>query len=134
MASCTASLRRWTPHTDPGPSTRARQRRARRAGRVQPPGRSPYGLYAPTEDVTRPVDQYNETRIGVRGTHVERWLNGTKLMAAELGTDTWKERGGGTKFADETLATAEKGHIALQDHGSPAWHRDIKLRPRSPES
>lgn len=47
-----------------------------------------YGLYAPRETVTKPVGQYNETRIVVRGDHVEHWMNGTKLLEAELGVTT----------------------------------------------
>lgn len=94
-----------------------------------------YGLYAPPEDVTRPVGQYNETRILVRGTHVEHWLNGTKLLEAEIGSESWTERVTGTKFADwSKFAQATEGHIALQDHGHPVWFRDIKLRPLAPDS
>lgn len=94
-----------------------------------------YGLYAPPEDVARPVGQYNETRIVVRGAHVEHWLNGTKLLEAEIGSDTWKQRVAGTKFADwPEFAQATDGHIALQDHGHPVWFRDVKLRPLTPES
>lgn len=92
-----------------------------------------YGLYAPAEDVTRPVGQYNQARILVRGNHVEHWLNGRKLLEAEIGSNNWEERVAGTKFADyPAFAEAEAGHIALQDHGHPVWFRAIKLRPLGP--
>lgn len=94
-----------------------------------------YGLYAPSTDVTRPVGQYNEARIVVRGNHVEHWLNGTKLLEAEIGSKTWKERVAGTKFADwPDFAQATTGYIALQDHNHPVWYRDIKLRPLNPDT
>jgi len=94
-----------------------------------------YGLYAPTKDVTRPVGEYNEARIVVRGNHVEHWMNGTKLLEAEIGSEAWKERVAGTKFTNyDAFVEAETGHIALQDHGHPVWYRDIKLRPLSPSS
>lgn len=94
-----------------------------------------YGLYVPQKDVTRPVGEYNEARIVVRGTHVEHWLNGTKLLEADIGSDAWHERVSGTKFEDyEAFAESEEGHIALQDHGHPVWYRDIKLRPLTPNS
>lgn len=94
-----------------------------------------YGLYAAREDATKPVGQYNEARIVVRGSHVEHWMNGTKLLDAEMGSDDWNQRVAGTKFADwPQFATAESGYIALQDHGDPVWFRDIKLRPLDVES
>lgn len=95
-----------------------------------------FGLYAPDQDVTRTVGTYNETRIVVRGSHIEHWMNGTKLLEADIGSDTWNERVEGTKFANwPRFAQAETGHIALQDHGYPVWYRDIKLRslPVDPE-
>lgn len=89
-----------------------------------------YGLYAPREDVTKPIGQYNESRIVVRGSHVEHWMNGTKLLDAELGSDHWNQLVSDTKFADySNFAKADRGYIALQDHGAPVWYRDIKLRP-----
>lgn len=94
-----------------------------------------YGLYAPSKDVTRPVGQYNEARIFVRGNHVEHWMNGTKLLEAEIGSDTWSERIAGTKFANwADFGKASSGYIALQDHNHPVWYRDIKLRPLNPGS
>lgn len=91
-----------------------------------------YGLYAPSDDVTNPVGEYNETRLVVRGSHVEHWLNGTKLLEAEIGSDTWMDRIEGTKFANwPNFAQADEGHLALQDHGYPVWFRDVKIRPLS---
>lgn len=88
-----------------------------------------FGLYAPSEDVTNPVGAYNESRIVARGSHVEHWLNGTKLLEVEIGSDTWNERVGGTKFANwSRFAEPDSGHIALQDHGYPVWYRDVKIR------
>lgn len=94
-----------------------------------------YGLYAPSQDATRPVGEYNEARIVVRGTHVEHWMNGTKLLETEIGSEDWAERVTGTKFADwPHFAEATTGHIVLQDHNHPVWYRDVKLRPLSPDS
>jgi hypothetical protein len=92
-----------------------------------------YGLYAPSTDMTRPIGTYNEARIVVRGAHMEHWLNGTKLLEAEIGSDTWTERVAGTKFANwPNFAQMNEGHIALQDHGHPVWVRDVKIQPLSP--
>lgn len=92
-----------------------------------------YGLYAPSEVAARPAGTYNQARIVVTGSHVEHWMNGTKLLEAELGSVEWNERVAGTKFEDYAgFAESESGHIALQDHGHPVWYRNIKLRPLTP--
>lgn len=94
-----------------------------------------YGLYAPSEVVARPAGTYNQARIVVNRSHVQHWLNGTKLLEAEMGSDDWSERVAGTKFEDYAgFAESESGHIALQDHGHPVWYRNIKLRPLPPPS
>lgn len=94
-----------------------------------------YGLYPAQKDVTNPVGQYNESRLLVRGSHVEHWLNGTKLLEAEIGSEQWNQRVSDTKFSNYPhFAETETGYIALQDHGDPVWFRDIKLRPLDVES
>lgn len=93
-----------------------------------------YGLYAPAKDVTRPIGRYNDARIVVRDSHVEHWLNGTKLLEAEIGSDTWAERVSDTKFANwPNFAQMDEGYIAFQDHGHPVWYRNVKIRPLSPD-
>lgn len=88
-----------------------------------------FGLYAPSADVTRPVGEFNESRLIVRRGHVEHWLNGMKVVEYELNSPEFKARMAGTKFAGWPLfATAATGHIALQDHGDGVAFRDIKLR------
>jgi hypothetical protein len=93
---------------------------------------SDYALYPPARDVTRPVGQWNVTRIIVNGNHVEHWMNGEKLLEYELGSADWKERVAKSKFATmPNYGKAARGHIGLQDHGDPVWYRNIKIRPLS---
>ncbi len=88
-----------------------------------------YALYAASENVVRPVGQYNEVRLVVRGAHVEHWLNGRKIVEYEIGSDDWANRVAASKFADwEHFARYRKGHIALQDHTDRVWYRNIRLR------
>ena len=51
---------------------------------------SAYAIYAPSKDATRPVGQWNETRLIVKGPHVEHWLNGEKVVDYELGSEDWQ--------------------------------------------
>lgn len=89
-----------------------------------------YALHPPTQDVVKPVGAWNETRILVRGDHVEHWLNGSKVVAYEIGSADWQQRVEASKFSDDPgYAQSEEGHIVLQNHGDPVWFRDLKIRP-----
>jgi hypothetical protein len=102
-----------------------------------PDGRSPlssagacYGLYPPSQDVTRPVGEWNAVRILVNGARVEHWLNGTRVVEYELGSADWLARLQASPFAGvPTYGREARGHIALQDHGDRVAYRSIKIRP-----
>ena len=89
-----------------------------------------YELYAPSASKKlRPVGEFNEARIVVRGTKIEHWLNGEKIVEADTSTDEWKGRIAHSKFADvKGFLANPKGRIELQDHGSKVWFRNMVLR------
>ena len=91
---------------------------------------SNYAVHPVPRDLTRPVGQWNEVRIVVKGPHVEHWMNGVKLVEYELWSDEWKQRVGASKFACmPRYGLAKRGHIALQDHGDLVSYRNIKIKP-----
>jgi len=76
-----------------------------------------------------PAGEWNHTRIIVNGTHVEHWLNDKKVVEYELWTDDWKRKKMEGKWKDAAgYGMARKGYIALQDHGSEAWFRNVKIK------
>src|SRR6516225_2937421 len=88
-----------------------------------------YGLYAPSEDVTKQVGEWNLARIVVRGDHVEHWLNGKKVVEYEFGSDDWNKRVAASKFKEwKKFGLIKKGEIDLQDHGDDVAYRNIKIR------
>lgn len=88
-----------------------------------------YGLHGAPEGIVRPAGEWNVARILVRGSHVEHWLNGTKLLEYELGSPEWRELVRNSKFdAWPAYGQAERGHIGLQDHGNRVSFRSIKIR------
>jgi hypothetical protein len=91
-----------------------------------------YALYAPTEDATKPVGEWNLARIVVKGDHVEHWLNGKKVVAYEFGNDDWNQRVAASKFKEwKKFGAIKKGAIDLQDHGDDVAYRNIKIRALS---
>ena len=88
-----------------------------------------YGLYAPSEDATKRVGEWNQARIVVNGNHVEHWLNGKKVVTYELSNDDWNARVAKSKFvAWKKFGTLKRGKIDLQDHGDAVAYRSIKIK------
>jgi hypothetical protein len=91
---------------------------------------SNYAVHPPTRDVTRPVGEWNDARLVVKGAHVEHWLNGVKVVDYELWSPDWDKRVQASKFGKiPPYGRAKRGHIAIQDHGDLVWFRNIKIRP-----
>lgn len=88
-----------------------------------------YAMYAPPKDLTKPVGEWNESRLVVRGNRIRHFLNGEEVVSAEVGSDDWNERLAKSKFASwEEFANSRTGHIALQDHGDEVWYRNMRIR------
>jgi hypothetical protein len=91
---------------------------------------SNYAMHPPVRDVTRPVGEWNDVRLIVRGAHVEHWMNGTKLLEYELWSDDWEKRVKASKFGKMPgYGRAKRGHLVLQDHGNLVWFRNVKVKP-----
>lgn len=92
-----------------------------------------YDLYAPVDKVVRPIGEWNEARVIVRGAHVEHWLNGRKVLEYELGSAALRARIAASKFKDiEAFAREKEGYVGLQHHGEEAWFRNIRIRELRP--
>lgn len=88
-----------------------------------------YDIEAPSQLASKPVGEFNQSKIIVNDGHVEHWLNGAKVVEYELGSDAWKQQVKASKFDKmKGYGVAEKGHIALQDHGNAVWFRNVKIR------
>lgn len=87
-----------------------------------------YGMHVAESAEPKPIGEWNESKIIVNGNHVEHWLNGKKIVAYELGSADWKERKAKSKWNEAVgYGAATKGHIAIQDHGSEVWVRNVNV-------
>ena len=89
-----------------------------------------YALYPSPPGHLMPVGEWNRTRIIAKGSHVEHWLNGVKLLEYELWSPDWEAKVKSSKFAAYPhFGLAKKGHIGLQgDHSGALAFRSIRVR------
>ncbi len=93
-----------------------------------------YDLIPAAEDkVVKPVGEWNEARILSRGSHVEHWLNGEKVLEYERGSGEYRSLVAQSKYKIwKDFGEIAEGPILLQDHGNRVGFRNIKLRELDP--
>jgi hypothetical protein len=88
-----------------------------------------YDLIAGTENVTRPVGEWNTVEIISNKGKLDFIVNGKTVLSTTYGDDNWKRMIAGSKFKQwPDFGTVFKGHFALQDHGDDVWYRNIKIK------
>ncbi|MEC5127986.1 family 16 glycoside hydrolase [Verrucomicrobiales bacterium BCK34] len=82
---------------------------------------------APSKDATRPVGEWNTARILCKGSVIEHWMNGERVLSFDYDDPKWKwyvdlldARGGNLR--------GRNGEIWLQDHGQDVWFRNLRWR------
>jgi hypothetical protein len=76
-----------------------------------------------------PMGEWNHALIISRGTHVEHWLNGKKILEYDRSSPEFHEAVALSKFKDiPDFGEWPDGHILLQEHGSEVSFRNVKIR------
>lgn len=84
-----------------------------------------YSVIAPVPKVPPKIGEFNHSRIVVRGTHVEHWLNGVKVVEFDVrDAAVQKHLAELAKGGEIRMESA----ISLQNHSSEAWFRNIRVR------
>ena len=80
--------------------------------------------------MVRAFGEWNKTRLIVKGTHVEHWLNGHKVVVYELQSPEWNRKVALSKFAAyPEYGRAASGLIGIQgDHPGALSIRHARLR------
>jgi len=91
---------------------------------------SAYALYAGPAGIVKPANEWNTSRIIVKGKHVEHWLNGRKLLEYELQSPDWEAKVKASKFGVwAKYGRLPRGVIGIQgDHDGTLALRNIMIR------
>jgi hypothetical protein len=97
------------------------------------PARSTASLYssiAPQPPTTPAVGEFNHSRILVTGDHVEHWLNGVRVVSFDLKSPEAQKIFVGLrkKGEDATTPIQRDTPISLQNHGTEAWFKNLKIK------
>lgn len=89
-----------------------------------------YDVLPPASDKpSKPVGDWNSSRVLVQGNHVEHWLNGRKVLEYELGSELVKNAVAASKFKNAAgFGTKVRGYVMLTDHGDECSFRNLKIR------
>lgn len=82
---------------------------------------------APKKDATLPVGQWNTGRVICKGSVIEHWLNGERVLSFDYEDRKWAEYVDLLEIRGGDL-TGRGGSIWLQDHGQDVWFRNLRWR------
>ncbi|MBM4017930.1 MAG: DUF1080 domain-containing protein, partial [Planctomycetes bacterium] len=88
-----------------------------------------WGVVGPRADLTRPLGEFNDSRVVCQGTHIEHWLNGRKVVECDTRSELWDMASRTMANKNPGFAASLRGRIVLQNHTPVAWFRSIKVRP-----
>ncbi|WP_117882970.1 3-keto-disaccharide hydrolase [Aureibaculum luteum] len=90
-----------------------------------------YAMYPanPENKQLNPTGEWNSTRILFTPEKAEYWLNGKKVVEFVPWSEDWYAKKNTGKWKEEKLyGTFKTGYIGFQDHSSPIWFRNIKIK------
>ncbi|HRJ09926.1 MAG TPA: DUF1080 domain-containing protein [Prosthecobacter sp.] len=82
---------------------------------------------APAKDAVKPHGEWNEGRIVCKGTVIQHWLNGEKVIDFDYSDPRWHNEVEVLRIRGGDLA-ARGGNISLQYHGADVWFKNLRWR------
>jgi hypothetical protein len=96
-----------------------------------------YDLVKPSKNAMRPHGEWNHIVITCDGPKLSIELNSEPVTQMDLDEWTTPNRrpdGSEHKFDIAYKDHPRSGYIGLQDHGSPCWYKNIKIKPLRPSN
>jgi hypothetical protein len=88
-----------------------------------------YDLFGPRNAPPTLTGRFHSGRIVVNGSSVEHWVDGQKVLDYQLGSDRLKKAIAASKFNGIAhYGEPGEGYIELQNNGTPAWFRNVRIR------
>lgn len=90
-----------------------------------------YAMHVPDESqkIVKPAGEWNTSRVIFTPEKVEHWLNGKKLLSFVPWSEDWEKRKSAGKWKNSPkYGTFKSGYIGFQDHDSPLWLRNVKIK------
>jgi len=93
-----------------------------------------YSVIPPTKAASKKPGEWNTGKLVVKGDHVEHWVNGQKVLDANLKSPEIaagaKARWGETHPVYKLLTEQpkKKSPILIQNHGDEAWFRNLRIK------
>ncbi|MCG6156476.1 family 16 glycoside hydrolase [Rubinisphaera margarita] len=87
---------------------------------------------APSKDATRPFGEWNTARIVCKGSVIQHWLNGEKVLDFDYNDPRWAKYVELLRIRGGDLS-ARDGQLWLQDHGQDVWFRNLRWRTVPPQ-
>ncbi|MEC9047378.1 MAG: family 16 glycoside hydrolase [Planctomycetota bacterium] len=87
-----------------------------------------YDLVGPSGKTARPHGAWNEGRIVVHKGRLRHYLNGAKVVDCPCAGPEWQQMVAKSKFRDWPFGKAQRGRLALQDHGDEVAFRNLRVK------
>jgi hypothetical protein len=88
-----------------------------------------YDLIVPQNKHLKPIGEYNNARLIVKGNYVEHWLNGNKILSYVNGSPYMEKLLKASKFSKNPIyGKSTDGLLMFQHHGQQVWFKNIKVK------
>ena len=88
-----------------------------------------YAMYPPLLKPYKPLGEWNQLFLVVNGNEVTQILNGEVVVRYVKYSDEWTKLRNSGKWANfPDWGKFDEGYISLQNHGTKAWFRNIKIK------